>query len=324
MKTNKLFILSATKTASCFLRSFVRSQKRKKRFSLTAHCLLAVLILALGGRAATVKSTHILLLGETEVTINVYENEGKAITFFAPHHNEQTGLNLAREFIDKNGGRLVEIESISETGAPRRNLFFKVGERSFQVDPNRIYTANGRSCALPEELRPMAEHFSENLLKVIFAPDGKSLRSGERFLVAIHNNADISGRVTDKESDLSAFGYIRSIGSGPLKNGAFEDQADGVYLSNFEIDPDNFIFLSTPKYLGYFAELGFNVVVQKPAFKLGSSECRIDDGSLSVYSGQNSIPYICLEADTDSGRFRQSQMIAAVYDLLQTEEKAEK
>ena len=80
----------------------------------------------------------------------------------------------------------------------------------------------------------------------------------------------------------------------------------------------NIIFLSTFNYMRYFAEKGFNVVVQKAPPKLQTKTCTIDDGSLSVYSGQQSIPYICLEADGVTGEFRQRQMIEAVYQLLKT------
>ncbi len=58
------------------------------------------------------------------------------------------------------------------------------------------------------------------------------------------------------------------------------------------------------------------MVVQKPARQLESSQCSVDDGSLSVYAGQRNIEYICLEADAAAGASRQKQMLAAVYRLL--------
>lgn len=79
---------------------------------------------------------------------------------------------------------------------------------------------------------------------------------------------------------------------------------------------DNFVFLSAPRYVGYFAEFGFNVVVQKAAAKLAAKQCAIDDGSLSIFAAQNGISYICLEADGAHGALRQKQMFEAVYGLL--------
>ena len=83
-----------------------------------------------------------------------------------------------------------------------------------------------------------------------------------------------------------------------------------------ETNADNFIFLSVPRCVGYFAEFGFNVVVQKAAAKPESKSCAVDDGSLSVFAAQNAISYICLESDGASGAFRQRQMLEAVYGLL--------
>lgn len=295
-------------------------------FSVFASLYLAVILClpgaAFGDEMPVIKSSRFLMLGDTSIKVNIYEKPGAQITFFAPHHNEQIGIRVAKEFIEKNGGRLIEIESLNENNQPRRYLFFNVGDKSFQVDPNRIFTANGRACTIPDEIDELTQQFTNNLLQIILSGEGMTLREGEKFLVAIHNNADLSAnRGGSNVSDLSAFGYVRGTDSQNIREGAFQDQAEGVYLSNIEPDPDNFIFMTTPKYLGYFAELGFNVVIQKPAIKLFTTNCRIDDGSLSVYSGQNLIPYICLEADADFGAFRQKQMIEAVFELFRRESK---
>jgi hypothetical protein len=100
--------------------------------------------------------------------------------------------------------------------------------------------------------------------------------------------------------------------------GAFHEQAAGVFLSNLEGDEDNFVLLSTPEFLPFFAERGFNAVVQKPAAMLRGAGCDIDDGSLSVYSSLQNIPYINLEADAQTGGPRQRQMLEAVHQLLPT------
>ncbi len=57
------------------------------------------------------------------------------------------------------------------------------------------------------------------------------------------------------------------------------------------------VFLSSPRYVEFFAGNGFNAVVQKLASQFETAECSIDDGSLSVYAGRWNIEYICLEAD---------------------------
>ncbi|NJM54142.1 MAG: hypothetical protein HC846_12620 [Blastocatellia bacterium] len=265
------------------------------------------LIFAVGALAAVQKTTQKFTLGETEVKINLYENAGSKVTFFSPHHNEQIARNLAKEFVEKKGGRLVEIESLDTKGKPSRYINFKANGKTFSLDPNRIYTENGRNCdSLPAEIDLLVKDFADKLLKLIFA-DGK-----ERFIVAVHNNTDVDSKEEHaKQGDLTALAFVKTAG-----HGTFQSQAEGAFLSNLENDSDNFIFLSSAKYLGFFVEKSFNVVVQKSANKLRSTGCNVDDGSLSVFTAQNNIQYICLEADGLSGRLRQQQMFEAVYALL--------
>lgn len=286
----------------------------------TAILFILILLTAAATQAATVKSTQKLLLGETEVKVNVYQNSGGNITFFAPHYNEQTAINLAKEAIETNGGRLIEIESLDEKGAPSRYLKFKFGGKIYSIDPNRIYTENGRTCGAASDAEAYVKNFADNLLRILLAPDGKTLRDGEKFIVAVHNNMDVDAKNEKiKSADLTAIAYVKASNGERLGKGAYQDQAEGVYLSNIEDDVDNFIFLSTPAFISHFAELGFNIVVQKSTARLQSKKCSVDDGSLSVFAAQNSIQYINLEADAVNGQIRQRQMFKAVYALLPSE-----
>jgi hypothetical protein len=120
---------------------------------------------ASGAEAAVTKTPHDIGLGETSVRVNVYENEGAAVTFFAPHYNEQAGLALAKEFVASRGGRLVEIESLDAMGKPARYLKFRYAGKDYQVDPNRIYTENGRACALSPDIAPVVKIFARRAFK---------------------------------------------------------------------------------------------------------------------------------------------------------------
>lgn len=265
------------------------------------------------------KTTLNLSLGETTIKVNLYEKAGARITFFAPHYNEQIALQATKEAILQNGGRLVEIESLGKNGGQTRYLEFNFKGKSYSIDPNRIFTNNGRRCAgLSGEVESLVLNFSEELLTIIFPEDGKHSGNGKKVVVAVHNNANVGEKSLDRRvSDLTAPSFLKNGLVGHEMNpGAFEAQAAGVFLANGEPDPDNFIFLSSPHYLGFFAGNNFNVVIQKPAQQLQSSLCGIDDGSLSVFAGQRDIDYICLEADAGSGGQRQKQMLTAVYRLL--------
>jgi hypothetical protein len=293
-----------------------------------ALLLLTVVVFAKAQETNSLpKQTQLVRLGETTVKINVYEKRGASkITFVAPHHNEQIGLRLAKEFVEKRGGRLVEIESLDETGNPQRRINFIFAGKSYSFDPNRIFTENGRLCSkFPPEIEPLVKTFAETLLKIMLARDGNKLRDGERFLVAVHNNRDVDERVelTEKAGDLTAIAFARNFSALHDAHNNFDLQAEGVYLSNQEYDADNFVFVSTPALMNRFAAEGFSAVLQKSAAKLKIPDCRVDDGSLSVFSALENIPYINLEADAKSGEFRQRQMLEAVYKLYQDTIKSE-
>lgn len=277
-------------------------------------------------QSAVEKKTFEILLGETPVKINVYEKKGTAITFFAPHYNERTGNGIALQLIAAKGGRVVEIESTDENAKPARRLKFLLKGKSYSVDPNRIYTDNGRTCdnAEPETIEAVKK-FSNELLKIVFSSEtGDKLRDGEKFLVAVHNNKDVTGAETDeaKANDLTSYSFVRGGKIPKAVTGAYQDQVSGVYLSNTEFDEDNFFFLSSADAgLAFFAEKGFNVALQKPASNLLGKDCRIDDGSLSVFAGQRNIPYINVEADAIYGASRQRQMLEAIYEFWQKQQK---
>ncbi|MDQ4123517.1 MAG: hypothetical protein M3209_18935 [Acidobacteriota bacterium] len=264
------------------------------------------------------KETLNLPLGDSIVKINVYERKGARVTFFSPHHNEQIAVRLGREAIEKTGGRFVEIESLDENGNGQRRLNFSFKGTNYSLDPNRIFTENGRQCAqFAPEIEPLVKDFAEKLLKIILA-DGTRLREGERFLVAIHNNRDVdeSVELAQKTRDLTALSFSSGFATITLSQTEFHHQTEGVYVSNNEFDADNFVFLSTPALMSFFIAEGFSVVLQKPAAKLQIKNCTVDDGSLSVFAGVKNIPYINLEADSKYGEFRQRQMINAVYRLF--------
>jgi hypothetical protein len=267
---------------------------------------------------AFTKQTRILRLGETAVKINIYEKAGSKITFFAPHHNEQTALKLGKEIVRGRGGRLIEIESFDKRGNPARRVAFVFAGESYTIDPNRIFTANGRRCAgFAGKVEQTIRNFAEELLEILYSTGNNPSSDVEKFVVALHNNHDVENvAVSQRANDLTAAAFVKNIPFGNAWRGAFAAQAAGVYLSNDETDADNFIFLSTPRFVGHFAGHGFNVVVQKPFDLLLTEQCAVDDGSLSVYAGQQKIEYICLEADQSKGNARQKQMFESVYQLL--------
>lgn len=264
------------------------------------------------------KTVKTFRLGETSVRVNVYERAGAAVTFFAPHHNERGGREAARESVAARGGRLVEVEALDDAGEPARRLRFGAGGKPYSVDPNRVFTEQGRRCLrLPADAEAAVKAFAEELLSLLFAPGGARLRAGERIFVAVHNNADVEANpAAERDRDLTAVGFLRPLRSRTIFRGEFAESAAGVYLSNAEEDEDNFVLVTTPGLVAPFASRGFNVVLQKPAAQFRDGRCAMDDGSLSVHAALSGIPYVNLEADALGGAARQRQMLDAVYEIL--------
>lgn len=268
------------------------------------------------------KSVKTFRLGETDIKVNVYERAGASVTMFAPHHNEQGAVKAGREWVAARGGRFVEVESLDEAGAPARRLRFRAGGKPHSVDPNRVFTPDGRKCLqLPPDAEAAVKAFADDLLGLLFAPGGARLREGETLFVAVHNNSDVErSQAASRDEDLTAVSFVKPLRSRATFRGAFEESAAGVYLSNAEDDEDNFVIVTEPRLLTPFAARGFNVVVQKPAAQLRASGCSGDDGSLSVFAAFNNIPYVNLEVDIAGGAARQRQMLEAVYDFIKTKQ----
>ncbi|GEM_PF-1576496 len=282
--------------------------------------------------------TEKLKIFDTEIEVNIYRVKKKRknpVTFLAIHHNEQTGLNLAKEAVKERGGLLVELVS-KRNNRPQRNVLFKFKEKSMCVDPNRIFSIDGikadllkrkrsttedrecesfsedpRNLTLQEEqtLSEIAEgiaKFSEKFLDT-FLPKkvcARNQRAERRFckgelLVAVHNNTDYL--INDPNLSIKTY-IIGEEEAGPTES---------VYLVNNE-DLDNFFLVTNKRIFHrllnlYEPEKQFNISIQKqPPIP--------DDGSLSIKCGRENIDYINIEAQINQGRERQREMIKVVLD----------
>ncbi len=260
--------------------------------------LLIAAIFASSAFGTVTKREVTVTLPTAAVRINVYEKSGPNIVLFVPHANETAAARLAKDVIARSGGRLIEIVNNDSEGRPARYLRFSKGGRTYQVDPNRIFTPNGRGCAVPQAVRNDAEELAARLVELIF-DGGRPLA-----VIAVHNNTDSVG--TSGSADLTAHSFIAG--------GRFSDPAAGVFLSNTENDPDSFVYLTRPADLGHFAAKGFNVVLQRPSVE--SARCSVDDGSFSIFAAKSDINYICLESDQANADVRQKAMLDAVFELF--------
>ncbi len=300
-----------------------------KKIMSTGFCVL-ILALVTTAQMKTVEQT--LKLGLTDVKVRIHTNKllNKPInkTFVVVHHNEQKGLAAAKEVIAKptEGGRLVEIVSVSNNNKPQRFLHFDFGDqKNLCVDPNRMYAVKGiidffkngykdaiktENCkeinltdfdSETDESIKEIFRFGKEILKIV------TLNNTHRFIVGVHNNGDTS---------LSVESW---------SNGRSESKtAMGIFLANSKTDntitpKGNFILVSNVNLFSKILSFGedFNLALQKD----GSLLSNIDDGSMSIYFGKKLINYINIEAEgredkDDDAKRKQLKAISLVNQRL--------
>lgn len=207
-----------------------------------------------------------LRLGLTEIHVLRYQScHQLGVVFLNLHRNETTSIQAGKRYILGKAATFYHF-----TGLPQRNLCFTFNDQQYQVDPNRIFTPLGIEKTLLEngpcnnELIDTVQLFSQTLIS--------HLRLAEAsVIVALHNNSD-------PEFSLSAF----------QPGGEYHAYVQKVSCSHGE-NPHNFFYVTSAAHFDYFKQLGWNVVLQN---NLTSP----DDGSLSIFCGQNNISYINIEA----------------------------
>jgi hypothetical protein len=100
-----------------------------------------------------------VMLGDTSITI-VQEQYARwsgwsasdcavPINMLNLHRNEETSIRAARQFFTQEpcGGQITFVDHGSAS-APVRNVVFSLGGKSYNFDPNRVFTKRGREISL--------------------------------------------------------------------------------------------------------------------------------------------------------------------------------
>ncbi|MEM1125774.1 MAG: hypothetical protein AAGI71_03915 [Bacteroidota bacterium] len=212
-----------------------------------------------------VVTRHPLLLGEDTVYVAVHEGPQEGPRYVAMHDNEDTGVAAVRQVLAERGGRFVELQ---HTGA--RNVTFQLAGQGYTFDPNRMFTEAGiratlaREGAVTEAAVDEVQAFAERLL-AFYALDEADV------LIAIHNNTE--GR----------------YGVGSYQPGGSEAPNAARVAAPDSLELDDFFFITDASLFEPMRDAGFNVVLQ-------DNDAVTDDGSLSVYCGQQGIDYVNVEA----------------------------
>lgn len=250
-----------------------------------------IILLHLGCASPRVEldvTRHQLAIGEDSVAIVVHEAAEDGLTLINVHENETTSIEAALEHVRANGGRVIHLEHSGE-----RNITFSIGDSTFVVDPNRIYTDEGIRATLENlstyspDAHDAVRAFSDSLLSVLDL-------EGLPVVVTVHNNTD---------ENYSILSYA--------EDGEYAADAQFTYVDAGK-DEDDFFFITEADWFSGIRSAGFNVVVQDNAQVT-------DDGSLSVLCGQRGIPYVNVEAQ--HGHFEiQVQMLDYLERFLTQED----
>jgi hypothetical protein len=223
-------------------------------------------------------------IGETEIGVAITEKPGSPYVFVNLHDDESTSVEAVHDVLNRSGGRLVELR---HTG--KRLVVFKLKEREFHVDPNRIFTRAGARKTLERHAT-----YSDDAVVAVkrFAGDLLNIYRIDRSVavIALHNNPP---------GLYSAFSYAAG--------GKYARDAEDVFIRDGS-DPDDFFFVTERAVFDALKQKGYNVVLQ-------DNRQVTDDGSLSVYCGKSNVRYVNVEAD-HGHRKEQARMLLDLKSIL--------
>ena len=196
-------------------------------------------------------------LGDSTLMItHKYSNNNSKILFLNIHEDENTSIEAIDEFVKQTPLNFVLLNH-NKT----RRIAFNLKNKTYTVDPNRIYTKKGRRLTLePKKLfRKKALKNTEKLANEILM-----VVNQYNIIVTMHNNTDVN---------YSIKSYLPN-----------QDEAKNtaeVYISK-NWDADDFIYTTEKNYFDYLKAKDVNVILQ-------DNTNYVNDGSLSVYCGVKQI-----------------------------------
>jgi len=199
------------------------------------------------------------------------------------HDDEISSADAARKVLLQTGGILIELENNG-----KRLVSFRKGGKRFEFDPNRIFTAKGRSQNL-HYLNKTVTPEAMNSVKGFAAFILKKIPKSVVTLVAVHNNQNGNYSIDSYKSGIRSKNVLK-------------------WYKNPKRDPDNFFVLNNNEMFKRIKKQGFNAVLQ-------NNMKATDDGSLSIYYGKKNLVYVNVE--TEKGDLdEQVTMLNAVFGIL--------
>lgn len=228
---------------------------------------------------------HGVELGDALVVVRVTVEPGEGgLDALNLHDDEETSVEAAKAVVGAHGGRVVELVHSGE-----RNVTFGVGGRTYQADPNRMFTEAGRrrtlaSLSQADDVAEAAlEAFADSVLALYTAVEPV-------VVVTLHNNTD---------ENYSARSYAAGA--------EYATDAAAVTIHP-GTDADDFFFVTDRAIYDALVARGFNAVLQ-------DNDAATDDGSLSVWAARHGVPYVNVEAQHGHTE-AQSRMLEVLREVI--------
>ena len=252
---------------------------------------------------------------QADIGLEIWSSPGYQgkVVLIAPHENERVVNGYVAEKVERLGGKFIILRQNGE-----RHLQLKVGDRIFEVDPNRIFTPLGAKntlLSLNPTLSEETAEFKTALDRAIKLGRFICQRLGgldkHSIIVAIHNNTD--GYDDDGKN-----------GEGTVSIERYQKKwrAGAQYIKDVHRgsgDEDDLFFINRDVDFTAMKKAGWNVVLQHPRVAVLESE---DDGSLSVYAEKIGARYINIEAQRKEGEDHldvQKRMVDFIFETLVAE-----
>ncbi|TDH28880.1 hypothetical protein EXU57_02070 [Segetibacter sp. 3557_3] len=211
-------------------------------------------------------TSRLYLIGEDSVyfSLTCVADSATPVMYVNVHDDENTSAEAGLELLRQQGGALVQL-----THYGSRNLHFRLGDKDYMVDPNRIYTPDGIKASLTS-----FKTYTRRAAEVVGAFADTLLTNfilGKKLVIALHNNS---------EGGFSIRSYTR---------GQSEAKSAAKVFINSKMDPDDFVLTTENNVFEYLKTMKVNTVLQNAN--------PVDDGSMSVYAAKKGIAYINVEAE---------------------------
>jgi hypothetical protein len=222
-----------------------------------------------GDKLTPVINTITHKIGDSNTSIQTFQyGDKKDIVFISLHDNEFTGLEPTKLLLEGLGGLLIKIENDNN-----RNINFRLDQRSYTFDPNRMFSKIG--------IQKTLQSFGRSNDKAVNEVDKFAKRILRLFpkdftcAFALHDNTD-GGYSVKYYQPGSQYG----------------NDARLVSIDTLQ-DPDDFFLTTDSLFFHRLSAKKYNVILQH-------NQRAKQDGSLSVYFGMKKIRY--LNCETQQGK----------------------